>query len=359
MNVEIPIKELQNNILSKFKNLKWDDPKKKNACDFISKKTKSDKLTLNNTQKFVSQYLKPSNPNGILLWHSVGSGKTLTAVATLKEFEKQGYNTLWITRTTLKKDLQKALDMLPLDKKLFTLSYKQFSNIAKRKGANYKFLIERAHTLNKNTDDPLYKTIVVIDEAHKLYTKDLKPQEMHDINAIQKMIFNSYDSSKPCKIILMSATPITSDPLEIIKLFNLIIEDDVNRFDLKDFKKSYLNEKGEFTDIGKEVFQDRIKDLVSYIDMSKDPSKFAQVEYNEILVPISSPEFDIGFLENPNICEDEYKYCRKILELPVLTCKKQLKECKSTISKNKKFYKTAKYQSKLMYERCGIKIINE
>ena len=37
--------------------------------------------------------------------------------------------------------------------------------------------MERAKKSNPQTNDPFYKTIVIIDEAHKLYTKDLKTQE--------------------------------------------------------------------------------------------------------------------------------------------------------------------------------------
>lgn len=357
MNLEIPIKQLQENVLKKFNKYKWEIPKIINDCNF----NKSTKITLSNTQGFIKDFFNPENPNGILLWHSVGSGKTLTAVATLKEYEKKGYNTLWVTRTTLKGDLQKALDMIPLSKKLIVISYKQFSNIGKLKGELYNSLITRSKKIKSSTEDPLYKTIVIIDEVHKLYTKDLKPQEMHNISVIQNMIHNSYELSYPnsCKVVLMSATPITEDPMEIINLFNLIIEDPINRFDIKLFKQKYLDDKGQFTQKGTEAFQDKIKDLVSYIDMSKDPRKFAQIEYNEILVPISSPDFSEGFINNPSLCKNRYDFCTQQLDASISQCKKELEKCKDEVREYKKIYKNAKYQTKLIKEKCNIDILNE
>lgn len=50
----------------------------------------------------------------MLLWHSVGTGKTCTAIATESStFEREGYTILWVTRTTLKADVWKNMfDMI-------------------------------------------------------------------------------------------------------------------------------------------------------------------------------------------------------------------------------------------------------
>lgn len=349
MNVEIPIKQLQEKIYKEYNEYKWSKPKLKNGCD-----NTNNKLRLSYTQAFISKFVTPTLPNGILLWHSVGSGKTLSAIGILKNFEKKGYFTLWVTRTTLRKDLQKALDMIPLKKPLIVLSYKQFSNIGKKRGNLYQQLINRVRKSGNNTTNPLTNTCVIIDEAHKLYTKDLKPQEMHNIKVIQDMIYESYSNSannKSCKIILMSATPITSDPLEVIHLFNLIIKSPKNRFNVSQFKQQYLDEDGAFTKAGKAVFKDRIKDLVSYIDLSKDPRKFAQVDYNEIRVDISSP------IDKENECNQLYKQCIELGE-NIKQCNKKLKDCKYEATQDKKNNKNEKYQTKILKSRCDLDIKN-
>ncbi len=63
------------------------------------------------TQGFVSNYFTPQNPiKGMLLNHSVGTGKTCTAIATATgSFEPQGYTILWVTRTTLRNDIWKNM----------------------------------------------------------------------------------------------------------------------------------------------------------------------------------------------------------------------------------------------------------
>lgn len=361
MNVEIPIRDLQKKVLEKYNEYRWPVPKLVNECKEpnLEKKTgtKSSmkpKVVLNNTQAFISTFIQPEKTNGMLLWHSVGSGKTLSAIAILKQFENKGYNTLFVTRTTLKGDLQKALDMIPLSNKLTVLSYKQFSNIGKSKGNLYNYLLEKAQSLDKTTKDPLYKTIVIIDEVHKLYTKDLKPQEMHDIDSIEKMIHKSYRDSgrNACKVILMSATPITADPMEIISLFNLIIRKPMNRFNLNTFQSVYLKEDGHFSEEGKKSFQDHIKDLVSYIDLSKDPRKFAQVKFTEILVPVSKPE-NLKLEDN---CDQVYNTCVKVLGLKVTECKQDLQKCKQIVRRDKKIYKESKYQTRMLEEKCNVKL---
>jgi type I site-specific restriction-modification system R (restriction) subunit len=354
MNFKKSFGEFQKDISNTFKDLKWNKPKIKNGCTAGP----GSKIQLSNTQKFVSMYFTPSNPNGILLWHSVGSGKTLSAVSILSQFEKQGYNTLWVTRTTLRKDLQKALDMVPLKHHLLAISYKQFSNICKKSGENYHKLIRRAKKLNSATNDPFYKTVIIVDEAHKLYTKDLKAQEMHDINAIQKKIFESYGTSAnaSCKVVLMTGTPITENSIEIIKLLNLLIQTPSKRFNEDTFYKSYLDAEGKFTENGKERFKENIKGLVSYIDLSNDPSKFAIIDYREILVPLSkNPEDTLEEALAAEKCKAEYKACRDI-NISAQKCLEVKRNCLKYIKAAKEFAKKNKSQQFMLKDRCDIQV---
>lgn len=277
---------------------------------------------------------------------------SLTAVNLIKHFISYNANIIWVTRTTLKKDLDKALTLLPLSKPLTRFSYKQFSNIGKRKGENYRKLMEKAHKLNPNTDDPLYRTLVIIDEAHKLYTKDLKIQELHDINAIQTMIYNSYKNSdiNRTRIVLMSATPITENPEEILHLFNLIISNPKNRIDISSLKNNYINSDGTFTKKGSLLLSEKIKGLVSYLNTSKDPSKFAQVRYNQVLVPISEKP-DVPITED--YCNKHYRICIDN-QNDKKDCLSNLSKCKVLVKNNKKILAKNKYQIDLLKTNCSI-----
>jgi hypothetical protein len=353
LNFNTQFNTFQRDVYNKFKKFEYPKVKVENNCDKISKK-----FELSYTQQFISAYFTPENPNGMLLYHTVGAGKTNSGVNLLQHFEKQGYLCLWITRTTLRKDLQKALDVIPLKSALPVFSYKQFSNICKKKGENYRKLIQRINKKFKvSVENPLYKTIVIIDEAHHAYSKDLKAQEMHDILAIQKCIFESYTQSAKtqCKVILMSATPITEDPIEVVKLFNLIISDKNKRFDIETFKSVYLNENGNFIDNKKVEFKEKIKGLVSYINTSKDPSKFAQVEYIKVLVPISDKVKDLT--TDIKYCTNEYAECKK-LGLSIKECKKVKTKCSARVKSDKEISKRIgkKDQYSLLKSKCNIQL---
>jgi superfamily II DNA or RNA helicase len=327
----------------------------KNDCISTEKQFK-----LSLAQGFLTKYMTPENPNGLLIYASVGSGKTLTSISILKNFESLGFNMLFITRTTLKNDIDKAIKQLPLKRTLPRFSYKQFSNICHRKGENYRILMEKAKKLNPKTNDPFYKTLIVIDEAHKLYTKDLKPQEMHNIKLIQKMIHESYQESgnNRLRLVLMSATPITEDPMELINLFNLLIVRPSKRFDISHFQEDYLTQEGKMTENGKIEFNYRTKGIISYINLSNDPSKFARTSVTNVWVPIS---------EHPNYLITKEKDCREIkkdcLSLfergskqAKVYCQVKYNECLEKIKKNKKFIKNSKFQEDYLKSKCNIEI---
>jgi|APGre2960657404_1045060.scaffolds.fasta_scaffold00054_2 ribosome-associated translation inhibitor RaiA len=338
---------LQDQVEKEFKKLKWPAIKLENACDNSDKK----KFALNNTQQFVSNYFTPKNPNGILLFHSVGSGKTLSAVSTVKNFQEQGFNAIWITRTTLKKDLDKALILLPTPSSFPVYSYKQWSNICKRKGENYRDLLEKAKKINPKTNDPFYKTVIIVDEAHKLYTKDLKPQELHSISVIQERVFESYLNSgeNRARIVLMTGTPVTENPIEAIQLFNLLLTKPGDRFNISSFTNSFIDSDGEVVESEVEKFKNKTKGLISYIDMSGDKSKFAQIKYTEVFVPISDES-----IEAKAECNEVYSSCIKN-GFNRFECKSAKDRC---LFKNKVQASTkGKSQVSLLRKKCKIDII--
>jgi hypothetical protein len=290
---------------------------------------------------------------------------SLTSINLLKHFEREGFNFLFITRTTLKKDLDKAIEMVPLKRPLPRFSYKQFSNICKRKGENYRILLDKAKKLNPSTEDPFYKTIIVIDEAHKLYTKDLKTQELHDIKVIEKMIHNSYSVSKEnrLRLVLMSATPITENPIEIIQLFNLLIVNPKERFDTPNFEDNFLNLQGKFTEKGLKEFNEKTKGLISYLNTSKDPSNFASMSLTTVYTPISDKPNLIVTVKD---CQKEYKECKKFSKNHLsknlkefytnVKCDTDFDECKSNLKDNRQFLKKTKFQLGMLKEKCNIHI---
>jgi hypothetical protein len=374
-------RDLYNYVFDHFKPFKWDYINVKNKCiveekgDVVNvdnadaeKAEKANKnyeiVTYSNTQSFVQNFLTPSSPyKGLFLFHSVGSGKTCTAIATAtNSFDKEGYTILWVTRHTLKEDIWKNMfdkicsviirerlangEELPKTRAkrmeflgknwVQPISYKQFTNLIKGKNKFYAQMVKR-----NGEADPFKKTLIIVDEIHKIYSSSLSTLEKPNPDVLQEMIQRSYavSGNDSLKLLLMSATPVTDDPMSSVKILNLLLEKD-ERFpeNFEDFKELYCNENGLFNDIGSMEFINRVSGIISYIDRSNDRSQFAYPVMNDIIINIKEI-----FDSNSNIpdleqeiedLEEKKKNVNKALskaELKVITAnikslKKELKE---------------------------------
>jgi hypothetical protein len=263
-------------------------------------------MKLNPTQDFVRTFFTPQSPyKGILLFQSVGTGKTCTAIATATStFEKEGYTILWVTRNTLKIDvyknmfddvchiilaerMQKDGMKIPDDpfqrKRLLSknwiepISYKTFSNLL-TPGAHNMYmdkLIER-----NGEADILKKTLIIIDEAHKLYGGDLKASERPNMEIMERLLQKSYDVSgkDSAKLLIMTATPFTNSPMELFKLINLCKDEPGEKIitDIKEFKRMYMNDDNILTEPGAKKLADQLSGYISYLNREQDPTQFAQ-----------------------------------------------------------------------------------
>ena len=89
--------KFQSVITDKFGDLKWRKKNLKNDCS-----ARRDTLEFHNSQKFIHRFLTPSNKQkGALAYHTVGSGKTATAVYAASGFE-QDYQIIWVTHFKLR-----------------------------------------------------------------------------------------------------------------------------------------------------------------------------------------------------------------------------------------------------------------
>ena len=310
--------DLHNYVSLHFKQFKWPTLEIKNKCVSAPEKDSIKKeyeiVNFSNTQSFVQNFLTPDSPyKGLFLYHSVGSGKTCTAIASAtKSFDENNYTILWVTRHTLKEDIWKNMfekicnmrirDMLQNGKTLpksraermallgknwlQPISYKQFTNLIKGKNKFYQQMVAR-----NGKEDPFKKTLIIIDEIHKVYSDTLSRLEKPNPEVLQDMVQKSYSVSKKdsLKLLLMSATPITEDPMSAVKILNLLLEGD-DRFpeDFEEFKSLYCNDNGLFSNLGSFSFVDKVSGLISYIDRSNDRSQFAYPVMNDIILNINT-----------------------------------------------------------------------
>jgi len=311
---KLPYLEMQEYVEKHYNPYKWEQMEIKNLCIEDQKKSESKLIKFTNTQNFVKDFLTPSSPfNGMFFYHSVGSGKTCTAIAAATStFDKQGYTILWVTRHTLKQDIWKNMfdsvcnviiqekvrkgQKIPVTKAermkmvgdnwMQPISYKQFTNMIAGKNKLYHEIVKR-----NGKKDPFQKTLIIIDEIHKIYSNTLSALEKPNPVILKKMVQHSYEmavddkSHTPLKLILMSATPITEDPMSVVKILNLLLNKN-QEFDedFETFRSKYCMENGIFTNEGAIEFLDKTSGLVSYIDRTNDMSHFAYPVISDIMI---------------------------------------------------------------------------
>jgi superfamily II DNA or RNA helicase len=391
---KLNIIDLNKYIFKNYKKYYWDIPIIQNKCiaDLKKDDEKAEKnkiVSFSNTQLFVQKYLTPQSPyKGIFLYHSVGSGKTCTAISTATNtFNKEGYTILWVTRHTLKEDIwknmfdnicnviiqeklksgeikeipklrAKRLELLG-DSWIQPISYKQFTNMIKGKNKFYDKMVK----IN-GKEDPFKKTLIIIDEIHKIYSNSLSALEKPNPAVLQDMIQRSYSVSgkNSLRLILMSATPITEDPMSSIKILNLLLENDERmpeNFD--DFKTKYCNDNGIINDNKILDIMNNIAGLISYIDRSNDKSQFAYPVMNDIICNIdistSNLEDKLGNLNNEieEINEKIPKLDKKINKEEIKGLKLKLKaiekEKKGVVAKFKEPKSIIDYINKCFKEK--------
>lgn len=298
--------------------------------------------------------------NRLLMGDFTVTHNTCAAIATASStFEKQGYTILWVTRTTLKSDIWKnmfdqvcsaaikdafakdpnfkmpsdmsaRMGLLSKSWSIRPMSYKQFSNLVSGSNEMYKQLVKK-----NGAADPLRKTLLIIDEAHKLYGgTDLSSVERPDMNKLHAAIMKSYRVSgeDSVRLLLMTATPFTNDPLELIKLINLCRTSSNQIPDEFDgFAKKYLTEDGSFTKRGSRLYLDDIAGHISYLNREKDARQFSQPIITPITVEASAPQDG----KTSDEIKEEY-------EVMLVDLTEQLKSAKEELSTKRKEVMKAK-----------------
>jgi hypothetical protein len=390
------VSQMQAFIQKNFGQFKYPRAKLENLCEVVSSNSSPSnrKVAFTPTQDFIRHYFTPQSAyKGVLLYHSVGSGKTCSAIATISSsFEREGYTILWVTRHTLKSDIwknmyqqicstviQERIDSgeLKLPSKVVSnpmkymsdnwiepISYKQFSNLLEQGNKYYANIVDR-----NGKKDPLRKTLVIIDEAHKLYANNVTGSEKPKTRILEKMIQRSYDvsGSNSARILLMTATPYTEDPMEMIKLLNLLRpQKDALPGNFGEFSSRFLNKDGFFRSRGLSQFQNKISGYVSFIDRSKDARYFAYPIVKNVMVPLTSGKVEPTRAIDKRIQDKkevirafkrdvraQQVHVRKTLAEASKQCKennkKDLKACKDAASES---YKTAVAEAKDVKEKA-------
>lgn len=363
-----------------FRRFKYPEAKLENKCvDGGPRPNGAGLLTFTPSQDFIRHYFQPSSAyKGLLVFHSVGTGKSCTGIATATtSFEKEGYTIMWVTRHTLKADIWKNMlvkgmschdgfrdkgDSMEYPAKISSpmryvsdqwiepMSYRQFSNMLDKGNKFYEKIVAK-----NGEKDPLRKTLLIIDEAHKLYSPNVVASEKPDTDTLEQWIDHSYKTSgkDSVRVMLMTATPYTDDGIEMVKLLNLLRPDKLpDGFDT--FSKKFLNADGSFTKGGRTKFRDLISGYISYLNRSQDARNFSHPTIENILVPMSK-----SGKEPPSKVHDEkikniagtIKQLREVMKVEKLKVKyKMISLNKACQEERKKVISSCKADAKRQYD---------
>lgn len=173
-------------------------------------------------QRFLSNYINPlTQYNSLLVYHSVGVGKTLTAISIAEKF-KDKYKILILTKNNnlefnFRNQLLTSCSNYIKNKEEY-LDYfnlkgsknREFKNkIDKEINKNYTFLTYNYIINNKNIN--LNNTLLIIDEVHNIINNSVSTE-------LQRIIKRSSN----LKLVFLSATPIYDNILEIFELGYLL-----------------------------------------------------------------------------------------------------------------------------------------
>ncbi len=281
------------------------------------------KKSLFDYQRYIFNYLVFTDARGILLYHSVGSGKTLTSISIAEEFRKLGRDIIILSSKSLQNNYKKEISTY-LKMQSTENSNEEEQNIINQ----YKFVTSNAKNMIQSLDDKLTSfiskfkkdddslvsldnKIIIIDEAHNLLNSIVNGSKI--ANEFYDIIMNA----KNIKLILMTGTPIINNPFEISVAFNMIYGKIKNNNTKKDyytilpeyytdFQKYFIDQS---TNSIKNVdkFKNRIFGLVSYYgDMYNKILKSIKEDIKEIKtkdnypdrLPIKIETIEMSLLQN-------------------------------------------------------------
>ena len=312
-------------------------------------------------QEFLRNYLSQNTPyNGVLIFHSVGVGKTCAAILIaehykniMKQFKKKILVILSknIKDNFIKKiyDYDKQVNKKPgsivqctgdtydlaEDDKYLTREQK-IRKINKNIKKNYEFIgydklvnlvtnktgwKGNKKNITENVIDTIKKIfsnrVIIIDEIHNVKSQDISGKRGLYLETILKYSQNN-------KLVLMTATPMYNSANEIIFILNLLLLNDKR----KKIKKSdiFKTNSNELTKNGELLLKEYSKGYISYLK-GNDPIRFPQKIYlKNTITP--HPKYDI--YGNKISLKNQLKY------LKLYPCYMQNEQLKLYLSSNEK-----------------------
>ena len=225
-------------------------------------------------QHFVEHYLSVRSPyRSILLYHSLGVGKTCSAITVAEAMlaghtRSDGPRILVISSSALKKSFIEQIRGECTEgyyQKLTGSNAKRMNDLIK---SRYKFITyDGIVAYTKECKGELRNTTVIIDEAHNLRMEDT---EKESSKILEKLI--KKNANRGNRLVLLSATPMYDKPQEILWLLGLLMRNDGRK---PPADRDLFGADGTLTSAAVEFLQQAASEYISYIK-SMNPFAFAK-----------------------------------------------------------------------------------
>lgn len=277
----------------------------KHTVDNIIDEYKEDNEFVQYYQYVVREYLVKTDTRGLLVYHSTGVGKSITAAAITDYYRKYDPKRKIIVllskslQSNFENNVRKYMRNNPnnvgreksgdfIDEALevkYNFVSLNASNMFTQLSRINKAVFEddfdkKIGVFNDQVKGMLENSLLVVDEFHNLSNAITNGSK----NAVK--LYNTIMNTKNIKLIFLTGTPIINNPFELVPTFNLLkgyIYDFKHKYTLfpenqQDFDKFFIKKKDSKDDIGKDAikeesnkainnkakFQNRIFGLVSY-----------------------------------------------------------------------------------------------
>lgn len=310
---------------------------RKTQLDFdeVSKsKCSQTHFSLTPNQKFIKNFMSPLTPyNGILLFHSVGVGKTCTAIsiaeqyhqlyakpvlvilspALIDNFKKQlfdiskyniefnqsslctgtTYPDLVLDKTLMKPEqLEKVVTKI-INQRYKFMGYKKlvsiFDQTREKITKQEKDTSKHDKMFYERIKDFFSNRLIIVDEAHNLRNSSEKGSKQ-----TAQVFWNLLKYTENVKLVLLTATPMFNNANEIIWLLNLLLTND-KRPNLR--SADVFDKNGNLTSSGKDVLVRASRGYVSYM-RGENPFTFPFRLYptinDDVRVIKSFPSYDMS-----------------------------------------------------------------
>lgn len=277
-------------------------------------------VKLGSYQRLLSDYLNDeTNYRGLLVYHGLGSGKTLSSISIAEGVNKE---VIVLLPAALKKnfigDLQKHInkyklptnysdqskdkqkEMMKESMNKINKKYTFVSSNAWNTASTMETLDEKENVL-KLIDDEVFShgvfqkknaldnKLLIVDEAHNLCVNIINPKSINGIKIYEQIM-----DANNLNLVFLTGTPLVKDPYELAIMFNMLrgyltIPGDSEKYtafpgDYTEFNK-YFVDKINNKIINENIFKERIVGLVSYYSglLEDDSREIFPEKHNTVL----------------------------------------------------------------------------